>query len=450
MTVHGPATRLDRRIEEWRAHVSRSRAIVPADADELEDHLREQIERLQHADLSEDEAFLVAVTRMGNLDAVAQEFARAHAERLWTDTVLLPVGPGDRSMRADATVACALALLAASGVTALRALGLAPGDELWPLLGLSFVVLPLMTGYFVWKRRTSSATALSIAGLFLLAGVAVAFPAFTDDAATRSLALLHMPVALLPVLGWAYSGGRWWHVTARVDFIRFLGELCIYAGLMTGVAGVAIAALVGVARVTGARADVELLLLPATMAALALVATWLVETKQGVVERVAPVLARLCSPLLIVLLLGLLVSGAVRGTSSDVIGDFGRTLLLLGLAEACVMVAVASRHPDAPVTTADGVHLVLLIAAALVVGVTLTELMRPHPGGAFTAARSAALGLQIILLVHLGGAALLQVAFIRDRVVLAWIERWHADALTVLTAWAALVVLVLPPAFGYR
>ena len=43
--------------------------------DELEAHLRDQIAELDAADLTADEAFLVAVKRMGDLDTLSREFA---------------------------------------------------------------------------------------------------------------------------------------------------------------------------------------------------------------------------------------------------------------------------------------------------------------------------------------------------------------------------------------
>src|SRR5690606_41336527 len=55
---------------------------------ELEDHLREQIAALGAEGLSEEEAFLVAVKRLGSIDALTREFAREHAERLWKQLVL--------------------------------------------------------------------------------------------------------------------------------------------------------------------------------------------------------------------------------------------------------------------------------------------------------------------------------------------------------------------------
>ena len=67
---------------------ARSRAITGSDAEELEDHLREQIASLGDGGLSEDEAFLVAVKRMGAIDALTREFAREHSDRLWKQLVL--------------------------------------------------------------------------------------------------------------------------------------------------------------------------------------------------------------------------------------------------------------------------------------------------------------------------------------------------------------------------
>src|SRR5690606_28990827 len=69
----------DANIAQWRAAVMRGRAITTDDADELEEHLREQLTDLQGAGLSGDEAFLVAVRRLGEIDAITAEFARAHS-----------------------------------------------------------------------------------------------------------------------------------------------------------------------------------------------------------------------------------------------------------------------------------------------------------------------------------------------------------------------------------
>jgi hypothetical protein len=84
------STELETQIGRWRGYLQRRQAISPADLDELEDHLREQIADRRASGLDEEEAFLVAIKRIGNLDAVSREFAREHSDRLWKQLVLVP------------------------------------------------------------------------------------------------------------------------------------------------------------------------------------------------------------------------------------------------------------------------------------------------------------------------------------------------------------------------
>ena len=75
-------------IAAWRDYLRRRQAIHGADVDELEDHLRDQVAALVDAGLSADEAFLVAVKRVGDLDELSREFAREYSERLWKQLVV--------------------------------------------------------------------------------------------------------------------------------------------------------------------------------------------------------------------------------------------------------------------------------------------------------------------------------------------------------------------------
>src|ERR687893_1323012 len=79
---------VESQIAEWRAYVARSPAVDGRDVDELDAHLRDQIAELDAAGLTRDEAFLVAVKRMGDLDTLSREFAREHSGRLWKQLVL--------------------------------------------------------------------------------------------------------------------------------------------------------------------------------------------------------------------------------------------------------------------------------------------------------------------------------------------------------------------------
>src|ERR687895_1784195 len=109
------AVSLEEQIDLWRSYLRRRQAIHSADVTELEDHLREQVASLVGAGLATDEAFLVAVKRMGDLDALSREFAREHSERLWKQLVVVPSDSGEPRARArtDVIVAFGLAVAAA-------------------------------------------------------------------------------------------------------------------------------------------------------------------------------------------------------------------------------------------------------------------------------------------------------------------------------------------------
>lgn len=67
----------------------------------------------------------------------------------------------------------------------------------------------------------------------------------------------------------------------------------------------------------------------------------------------------------------------------------------------------------------------------------------------FTPNRVAALGMNVILLVNLAWSTVLYLRFLRGRGSFAAIERWQTSYLPVYAGWAALVVIVFPPLFGF-
>src|SRR5262245_62140055 len=132
---------IDEQIDLWRSYLRRRQAVQAPDVAELEDHLREQIAALTAAGLAADEAFLVAVRRIGSLDAVSREFAREHSDRLWKQLVVSPVVAGPA--RADATAAFGLAVAAAAAIKLPALFGLdITGHMGFYARNLSFFALP--------------------------------------------------------------------------------------------------------------------------------------------------------------------------------------------------------------------------------------------------------------------------------------------------------------------
>jgi hypothetical protein len=67
----------------------------------------------------------------------------------------------------------------------------------------------------------------------------------------------------------------------------------------------------------------------------------------------------------------------------------------------------------------------------------------------FTPNRTAALGLNLVLLVNLAWAAWLSARFLTGRSRLHRLERWQTTYLPVFALWAAAVVVLIPPLFVF-
>jgi hypothetical protein len=426
--------------------------------EELEGHLRDQLMALTEAGLAEDEAFLVAVKRMGSLDALSREFARAHSERLWKQLVLAhetdaPANTG----RNELFVVLGLAAAAAIAVKAPALFGhpINPNEN-FPLFyarNASLFVFPLLTGYFMWKRGSNRVRGLWFAMAFAAGAVlANVFP-FPSGSETEVLTALHLPIALWLTVGFAYVGGRWFDNGGHMNFVRFSGELAIYYVLIALGGLVATLFTFMMFRSIGMNPDwfVAGWLIPCGAAGAVLIGSWLVEAKQSVIENMAPVLTRVFTPLFTMLLLVFLATMAWTGSpinvKREVLIGFD---LLLTVVVGLVLYAASARDPQARPDFFDALQLALVVSALVIDGVALYAIAARISEFGFTPNRVAALGENIILLVNLTGSAWLYARFLRHRSSFAALERWQIAYLPVFSVWAAVVVLVFPPLFGYR
>jgi hypothetical protein len=448
---------LEEQIAQWRAYVRRRRAFHGADVEELEGHLRDQMVVLTDAGLTGDEAFLVAVKRMGSLDALSREFALAHSERLWKQLVIAPdaAGASADTTYAETLIVLSLAVAAALAikVPALFGLRLGGSDEPFYARNASLFVLPLLTVYFVWKRGSDVVSRLWLALPFAAAAVfANVFP-FRPGSNTEVLTALHLPIALWLAVGFAYVRSRWFGDGRRMDFVRFSGELAIYyvlialgGGVLTGFTMMMFHAI---------KINAEWLaqgwLIPCGAMGAVIIGSWLVEAKQSVIENMAPVLTTLFTPLFTILLLVFLATMAWTGSPINVERELliGFDLLLV-LVVGLVLYAASARDPQAPPDFFDGLQLLLVVSALVVDGVALGAIASRISEFGFTPNRVAALGENLILLVNLAWSAWLYASFLRHRGAFAALERWQIAYLPVYSVWAALVVVMFPPLFGYR
>lgn len=444
---------LETQIGEWRTYVSRARA-VDGDVEELEAHLRDQIADLNQVGLDEDEAFLVAVKRMGDVDSLSHEFAREHSERLWKQLVLSdPAEPASSHNGLAQTLL--FAGLAAVAIQVPRLLAVLPGNQDVSILlvrNAVWLVLGFLAWYYVRRNHLDPRQKLITAAPFVIAALLVNLYPWDSEGGTQVVALLHIPVALWFAVGYAYMGGTWALHARRMDFVRFTGEWFIYYVLIALGGGL----LVGLTSLIlepvspwFAEALFEWVLWSGAAGAV-IVAAWLVEAKRGVVENMAPVLTKVFTPLFAVMLAGsaatyaLTVPGDAFDREQLVVFDV-LLVVVLGL----VLYGLSAREPDSQPGLFDRILLVAIVGALALDLMVLGSMAIRIGDLGFTPNRVAAIGLNLVLLVNLIRTAWLSARFVSGREGSSVLERWQMSYLPVLGLWAAAVVVFLPPLFGF-
>ena len=453
---------LEEGIAEWRSYVRRRQAIHRVDADELEDHLRTQTAVLMKAGLAQDEAFFIAVKPIGALDELSREFAREHVERLWkrlvvaTDEDWDDAGKGTRAPKeALAAVALAIAAAVAIKVPELFGLRMQPDQELpeFYVRNLSLFALPLLAVFFAWKRSLGPTGRLWLAVPFVVAAIAINLMPFAPRAHTEVLAAMHLFIALWLAVGYAYATGRWRDHDQRMNYVRFSGEWFIYYALIALGGGVLMGLTAFIFNAIGLKPERLLVtwMLPCGAVGAVIIAAWLVEAKQSVIENMAPVLTLIFTPLFTLLLLAFL--GAMAWTRSGI--AVGREVLigfdlLLVVVAGLVLYAISARDPQKAPGPFDALQLLLVVCALLVDAIALWAIAARISEFGFSPNKVAALGENLILLVNLGWSAVLYARFLTGRAAFAKLERWQTAYIPVYAIWACAVVLIFPPLFGFK
>lgn len=445
---------LERRIAEWRAFVARGKAIAGPDIEQLEGHLRDQIEAFTGAGLDADEAFLIAVKRIGSLNAQSRQFAREHSERLWRQLVLGADGSGEEPPRTELIIVLALAVAAAVAIKVPELFGIRFAEDAQEFYArnLGFFVLPFLTAYLAWKRRLGATGFLRLLVPFAAAALVVNLYPFRPEGHTFTLAAIHLPIALWMVVGVAHVGFRWRDSDERMNFIRFSGELFIYYVLIALGGGVLSLITVGMFEAIGIQAEgfIGRWLLPCGAVGAVLIGSWLVEMKQGVIENMAPVLTRIFTPLftlvLVVFMATMIWTSRGIDIQREVLIGFD---LLLAVVLGLLLYSVSARDPLAPPGPFDLLQLTLVVSALIVDVVALAAIAARISDFGFTPNRTAALGENLILLVNLAWSAWLYARFMRGRAPFGALERWQTSYLPVYVFWVLIVVVVFPLVFGF-
>ncbi len=191
--------------------------------------------------------------------------------------------------------------------------------------------------------------------------------------------------------------------------------------------------------------------MPCCAAGAVLVAAWLVEAKQSVVENIAPVLTKVFTPVTIVMVTALLVATLTVGSLMAVDRDLLIVMdVVLVLVLGLLLYAISARDPFEEPGPFDRLQLLLVGVALLADVLMLGAMVSRIAEFGLSANKVSAVGLNLVLAANLGYAGWIGLKFVHKRKSFAAVERWQTSYLPVYGVWAVVVVAVLPVIFGFQ
>lgn len=385
------------------------------------------------------EATLMRLARQGVADSTVRPQARAALEAMWSEA------NSTRSLRRVALPAAGAAL----SVKLPSILGLELTAETY-LLNIGLWVLVWVIVLFAADHRWSRAHLVTATGFFVGLCLAVNLFPFVGTGATLLLTASHLPVALWFTVGAARAHREWRSIAARLDFVRFSGEVLLFFALLALGGGVLVA--LAYQMFAGMGTAVETVIggwvVPCGAASGLVVAAWLADNREHTMRRVAVVVQRVFTPLFALVMAVFTVTAIPSGFFSR----FRRDELfvydsLLVVVTALALYAVAA-HVDESVNAVHEWALLAMTATGVAVDTLIVIAMVDRTVGmGLTPNRLAATGLNFLLLAFLVGLSWRQLRRLRGHDIAAPAE-WSARYVPVVAGWCTVVALALPVAFA--
>lgn len=326
-------------------------------------------------------------------------------------------------------------------------------EDLFYQRNISFIVLPFLASYFIWKQRLVAKQLVAVGFLFISSILYVNMLPHSYTSDTLVLACIHLPLFLWTVLGYVFTGGAYNSLSKRLDFIKYNGDLLVMSAVTAIAGGLFVGISIGLFGLIGL--NIEQLYFKYVVvfgaAAIPIVGTYLVRVNPQLVGKVSPVIAKVFTPLVLVTLVIYLV--AILGTGKNPYTDrdflIVFNLLLVGVM-AIVFFSVAETSSDARGKLGTLMLFALTVATAIVNCIALSAILFRISEWGITPNRLAVLGSNLIMLVNLGVVSYKLYQATTRRVEMEAVEGAIVAFLPYYSLWTFIVAFAFPAIFQFK
>lgn len=326
-------------------------------------------------------------------------------------------------------------------------------EEFFFTRNIGFIVFPALSAYFAWKKKLSAGKIAFIIAATLASVFYINFLPGSNRNDTLVLACIHMVLFLWSVLGFSFVGEKNNNIEKRLGFLSYNGDMVVMTTLILIAGGILSAVTVGLFKLIGFRIQefYSQYVVIVGLSAAPIIGTYLTQTNPQLVGRVSPVIAKIFSPLVLVMLVVYLV--AIIYSNKDPYNDreflMMFNVLLIGVM-AIIFFSIAETSRTARNRMEIWILLLLSSVTIIVNGIALSAILFRISEWGLTPNRAAVLGANILILINLllVTVQLFRVLWKKANVnAVGKVISWY---LPVYCIWVVIVTFLFPLLFGFK
>ena len=326
-------------------------------------------------------------------------------------------------------------------------------NEKFLFRNISFIVFPLLSAYFIWKQKLAFKQYLFPLLAFIIAAVYINLLPTNKESSSIMLAFIHMPIFLWTIFGYSFLGVNIKSSQSRIGFLRYNGDLVVISGILLLSTVLFSAITVNLFDLIGI--NIEIFYFQNIMiwgiAAIPIVATYLMQTNVQLINKVSPIIAKIFTPLVFINLF--IYLSAMVYTKKYPYQD-RNVLLLFNVLLMGVMALILFSIAEAGKATKNKFSLIVLFglsALTLIVNaIALSAIVYRINEFGFSANRIAVLGGNLLIFINLVLVSYKLFLTSFKNGTIEEIEESIAGYLPVYAIWTGLITFLVPLLFQFK
>lgn len=318
---------------------------------------------------------------------------------------------------------------------------------------IGFIVFPALTAYFSWKNKLSIGKIVLLAAAMFVGVIFINLLPNVKKSDTLILSCAHLILFLWSILAIAFIGRTKNDEEKRLGFLKYNGDLVVMTTLIVIAGAIMSGVTIGLFSLIGYDIAQKYLQNVGVfgLSAAPVIGTYLTQTNPQLVGKVSPVIAKIFSPLVLVMLVvyvaAILYSGKNPYNNRDFLLIFNG--LLVGVM-AIIFFAIAGTSATAKSRAEIGILLALSVVTILVNCIALSAIVFRISEWGITPNRAAVLGGNVLILINLVLVTRKLFRLFSNKTELSDVGKSIAWYLPIYCVWTIIVTFIFPLIFGFK